>query len=98
MSDKTKHSEHLSKGTFLMVCSGESYFTSVVKGPDIVRRMMAAMCGEDEKHWPDGEKDFWLEHISDPDNWTHDMDYGPTRFNLDVGETDHIELFLLTHL
>lgn len=94
---KTEHAERISRGTFMMVCSGESYFTAIVKGHEIVKQMMIAMCGEDEKDWPEGEASFWQEHVNDPDNWCHDQDYGPTHFKLDVGETDHLELFLLTH-
>jgi hypothetical protein len=82
----------IAEGTFLLLGYGESYLTEIIKGPDVVRRMMVAMYGDDESTWTPEDKDYWASQVYDEDNWAHDIDYGPTLFKADVGETDHIEL------
>lgn len=82
-------------GNYLLISSGESYSTEIVKGFNLLGAMLTAMFGKPEE-CSDSEKVFWREQIDDPDNWHHDSDYGCTHYSTDVGETDHLEIYLLT--
>jgi hypothetical protein len=90
------HDESIKKGTFLLVCRGETYSAEIVKGQDIFTKIFTAMFGPDSKDWPEEECQQWRDEIEDPDYWINDQDYGPTHWESEVGETDHIELFLIT--
>jgi predicted ThiF/HesA family dinucleotide-utilizing enzyme len=69
MSESEKqHQDKINEGTFLMVCSGETYFTETVKGEDLVHRIMAATSGENKLEWLDKDVEFWEEQIYEPDN------------------------------
>lgn len=94
--EQKKHLEALEKGTFLLVCSGESYSAEIVKWPAVLDAMMKAMFGEDHAEKSE-ERQSYKDELEEPDNWSHDhCGWGPTRWSEAVGETDHIELVLIT--
>ncbi len=84
-----------------MVGSGETYSTEVVNGDELVKRILEATDGPDPKDWrPD-----WVKHVEDSlsneDEWTLG-DVGcvqiPCEWSIEIGETDHIRLFRMTHV
>jgi len=91
----TELQDKIKNATFLMVCSGENYSAEIVKGCDLHAKMMEAMFGDDKDCNPD-ERKAYAQELANPDNWHQDQDYGPTRYQTDVGETDHIEFLLIT--
>lgn len=93
---KEAHKESIKKATFLMVCSGESYFTEIVPGANLLDRMMAAMY-DTKENWPAEELETYREELEDPDHWQLDQDYGLCQYSTDVGETDHIAIFRITN-
>lgn len=91
----TEHIEALKRGTFLMVGSGESYFAEIVQGADLLDKMMEAMYGE-TKQAPGDEREQYRREIENPDEWSSDSDWGPTHWWTDLGETDHMDIYLVT--
>jgi hypothetical protein len=89
------HDTAIANGTFLMVCSGEGYSAEIVKGTELLDKMFKAMFG-DEKEGNTDERAAYRDDLYEPDNWCHDQDYGPTFWETDVGEIDHIRIFLIT--
>ena len=87
--------EPIKASTFLMVCSGETYFTEILKGDMLLERMMVAMFGE-VANAPKDQYEAWANELADPDQWCIDQDYGPCWFNTDVGETDRVQIFRIT--
>lgn len=87
----------LEKATFLLIGSGESYFTEQVIAENLIERIMVATNG-DKENWDED----WLQSvtamISDDDNWAHDSDFGPVHWHTELGETDRIDIYRLTHL
>lgn len=81
--------------TFLLVGSGESYHAQIVKGSEALDKMYEEMFGDPQAGNPE-EREAWLVQLDDPDEWQHDGDYGPTIWESDVGETDHLLLIRIT--
>lgn len=89
------HEEAIKKGTFLMVCSGESYSAEIIKGSEITEKLFEALFGgvSEGEH---EEREFYRNEIDEPDNWNHDLDLGPTYWDSEIGETDRVRIYLIT--
>jgi len=81
----------IADSTFLMVCSGETYSSFIIKGYEILDKMQEEMYGDDKMAGKE-EMKMYGEELANIDNWHNDQDFGPVRYNTEVGETDHIEL------
>lgn len=80
---------------FLLVGSGENYFSRIVNGDNLSDGIDAALYGRIED-CPADQKGAYSELLNDDDYWHHDQDFGRTRWTVEVGETDKLELFLIT--
>ena len=89
------HDESIAKVTFLLVCSGETYSAEIVKGPELLDKMLEAQFGKASEASA-SERQFWKDEIDEPDNWCSDRDCGPTHYETDIGETDRIRIYLIT--
>src|SRR5262245_40600856 len=94
--NQSSHAEAIENGTFLLICSGETFSSEVVKGlPTILDKMMDAMFGSDKEAIAEWRPKYEAS-LNDPDTWNTDFNHGPVRWGDDVGETDRIELVLIT--
>lgn len=91
----TPHATSIAAGTFLLVGSGETYSAEIVKGTQLLDKMLDALFGEAKEATPE-QRQSYKDDIENPDSWHSDQDYGPTRWSQDIGETDCIDIFLIT--
>lgn len=80
---------------FLLVGSGENYFSRIVSEDNLSDEIDAALYGRIEDVPADHKGDY-ADILNDDDCWHHDHDFGRTRWTVEVGETDKLELFLIT--
>lgn len=83
--------------TFIVICSGESYSTHIVIGDKLLNHLAECLYGD--ANYPQTDDSFgrFISRIRDVDNWHHDADLGPVHWMDDVGETDRIDVYRITH-
>ena len=81
---------------FIVVLSGETYSTDIVYGSGLLAHLMEAVYGPDRDNWSEHES-FWVAQLFE-DHWRRDINFGCVEWETDVGETDSIRIFRLTHL
>lgn len=87
--------DEITKSWWVIIGSGESYNAETVSGEQLLEKWIEWLYG-DVRSFPRDELERDVEHLNDADNWHTDGDYGRTHYERDIGETDRIEIFLLT--
>jgi hypothetical protein len=86
----------IASAKFVMICTGESYSTKIVDGGKLHEEWAAAIFGKLED-CPAEQLADTIQSMKDMDNWQQDHNgHGPTCWEEDVGETDHITFWRLT--
>ena len=88
----------ISGADYLIVFSGEGAGNFLCSGWEEMRKRLLAEMGVREEGGSDEESDhwFWTQNgIDDPDNWNHDEDRLPVRFEREVGEISHVSIYRL---
>lgn len=89
---KTIHPEKF----YLILGTGETYQARVVTGAQLLEGVIEMVFGEASNCKP-AERDQWTKWLCDPDWWQTDPDgIEKTQFHIELGETDHLYIYLIT--
>lgn len=78
---------------YLIVTGGDGYSTQIVDESTLEDAYLATIYG-DAKDCPAHERDMLLQHLRDPDNWTHNQELGRVRYD-DRGCDGYIQIIRL---
>lgn len=85
----------VASGKFLMICTGESYFTKIVDGGKLHEEWAIATQGSVKGCSPE-LLNLTVESMRNEDDWIIDRDHGPVCWKEEVGEIGHIAFWRLT--